>query len=587
MVDDENVSSTRQEKTMKEPKKSASAHKGRKAKTAKKQHAHAKAVVAKAASPKAESSDVTAVPLTKVLAGLLIVAVLFGSYMLLNKSPSGGIQAPPTTVASAGPTPTPGAAKLEFYVMSKCPYGTQVLDAIAPVLKKLGNSVDFRVNYIANDNGDGTFSSLHGQTEVDENIRELCAMKYYSNNYQYMDYITCRDKNIQSTEWQSCADQNGMDSAKIKACAEGQEGKNLLSASIVASNKRGAQASPTIFLNGQAYQTGRKESDFTRAICNTLSTKPDACNSIPEPVKFNVLVLNDVRCKDCDTKALEGRLLSMFPGASFRTVDYSSPEGQSLYSSTKVTYLPALLFDQKVTTDEGYKDIQRYFQQAGDYLSLMIGAGYDPYCDASPGHCSEQRCASRLACRPDVQNKLDVFVMSRCPYGVQALNSMKEVLNNIKNIKFGVHYIASYDEATATFTSLHGPTEVDDNIRELCAMKYYPDNNKFMDFIWCRNTDFNADWTKCVTDNGMDVTNLKACADGAEGKNLLKEDLKLAEGLQIGASPTWLTNNKYQFSGISAQDIKTNYCQRNSGIAGCEKTLSGDTGGVPASGGCG
>ena len=37
-------------------------------------------------------------------------------------------------------------AKLEFYVMSQCPYGTQVEDAIAPVLETLGDSVETHKN---------------------------------------------------------------------------------------------------------------------------------------------------------------------------------------------------------------------------------------------------------------------------------------------------------------------------------------------------------------------------------------------------------------------------------------------------------
>lgn len=55
---------------------------------------------------------------------------------------------------------------LDFYVMSQCPYGTQVEDAIAPVIERFGPAVDFKVDYIARDLGNGRFQSLHGNTEV-------------------------------------------------------------------------------------------------------------------------------------------------------------------------------------------------------------------------------------------------------------------------------------------------------------------------------------------------------------------------------------------------------------------------------------
>jgi hypothetical protein len=85
----------------------------------------------------------------------------------------------------------------------------------------------------------------------------------------------------------------------------------------------------------------------------------------------------------------------------------------------------------------------------------------------------------------------------------------------------------------------------------------------------------------------MDAAKIKACAEGDEGKKLLANDMQIANQLNIGGSPTWLANNKYQFSGISAQVVGSNYCKYNPGLPGCEKTLSADTGGVPANGGCG
>jgi hypothetical protein len=193
-----------------------------------------------------------------------------------------------------------------------------------------------------------------------------------------------------------------------------------------------------------------------------------------------------------------------------------------------------------------------------------------------------------MSCRKETPKTLDVFVMSQCPFGVQALNAMKEFLGAVKDVKFSVHFIGETDPTTGAITSMHGQAEVDDDLREICAMKYYPTSYKYMDFIWCRNANLkDTNWQKCATDNGMDAAKIKACAEGAEGKSLLSQDMKIAQNLGIGGSPTWLANNKYQFSGVAAAAIQTNYCKYNSAVAGCEKTLSQDTGGVAATGGCG
>ncbi len=603
--------------TTEEQKETVKLHKDSKPKTSRKPKAKRKRkTTATSKSTKKESVEshkttkkkdeeyVTAIPLDKLLAALLIVSVLLNAYLFfqIDANPTEAIK---PTITQPGNQPTQGGANvadskkvnLEFYVMSHCPYGTQVLDAIAPVLAKVGNYVNFKVDYIASINPDGGFNSLHGQTEVDENIRELCVMKYYPENYKYMGYIVCRDKTIQSTDWQSCATQSGMDVAKIKACSEGEEGSKLHVDSIGRSTKAQASGSPTIFLNSQKYSGGRRDADFLKAICNALSEKPAACSEIPEDAKIDIIVLTDKRCAACDTTPLEERLKGVFTSATIKKYDYSTPEGKKLYEETKVGVLPAILFDEKVSSSSGYSDVQSYLVPAGKYQSLRIGASFNPtkeVCDnkiddTANGKidCDDPDCENTLVCRQEIPKKLDVFVMSQCPYGTQALDAMKEVLANMKDADFSVHYIAGYDEATGQFNSLHGQGEVDENIRELCAIKYYPENHKYMDYIWCRNKDIRSTtWEGCAQEAGMDAAKIKQCAEGDEGKNLLKEDLKIAQELGIGASPTWMANNKYQFSGIAADAIRQSLCRYNQGLAGCENVLSTDTGAVPPSGAC-
>jgi hypothetical protein len=163
------------------------------------------------------------------------------------------------------------------------------------------------------------------------------------------------------------------------------------------------------------------------------------------------------------------------------------------------------------------------------------------------------------------------------------MNAMKEILPTLgSNVDFEIHFIAN-DNGDGTFTSLHGQPEVDENIRESCVMKYYPKPDDFMKYIWCRNANMKTDWQKCASDSSMDASKIKACSEGSEGKDLLRQKIKLSNDLQIGASPTWMANNKYQFSAIDAETAKSSFCQYNK-VSGCEKTLSGNTQGAQASG---
>jgi hypothetical protein len=133
---------------------------------------------------------------------------------------------------------------------------------------------------------------------------------------------------------------------------------------------------------------------------------------------------------------------------------------------------------------------------------------------------------------------------------------------------------------------MHGQSEVDEDIRQVCAIKHYNKNYKWMEYLACRAKDYRAtEWQKCAT-GGIDAKVIEKCATGDEGKKLFEADLQIAKGLKIGGSPSWIANGKYDFSGIEAEAIKKAFCAPNKNeIKGCEKTLSSNSG--APQGGCG
>ncbi|MBD3309592.1 hypothetical protein GF351_00045 [Candidatus Woesearchaeota archaeon] len=494
--------------------------------------------------------------------------------------------------------------RLDFYVMSQCPYGTQVEDGIKPVLDEMGEHIDFNLEFIMypKENYAGRedqfciedMCAMHGIPEVRGNMVQLCAARH--NPDSYMNMITCMNKDPSQIpeNWETCAQDNGLDVDAIKACYEGEEGLELLRQSAAKAQAAGATGSPTIYLNNQSYSGGRDKKAFMTAICNAFEgEKPEACSQIPEPGKVSVVVLNDERCEECDTKALVGQLKSMFPGLELTELDYSDDQGKEIYEEAGLKALPALLFEESVKEESNYARISNYMEAKGDYLSLRIAAKFDPtaeICDNgiddtgnSLIDCQDPTCKEKMVCRKEITEKLDVFVMSQCPYGTLALDAMEQVLENFgDSIDFDIHYIAT-ENPDGTFNSLHGQPEVDENIRELCAIEHYPEDFRYMDYIWCRNKDITStDWESCAEEAGMNSSVIKLCFEGDEGKTLLSENIKLAQSLGIGASPTWLANNKFQFSGIDAETVKQQYCKANPGLKGCENTLSSDTGGVAA-----
>ena len=303
----------------------------------------------------------------------------------------------------------------------------------------------------------------------------------------------------------------------------------------------------------------------------------------------NVIVLSDKRCTDCAfVDDVITQLLQVFPGLTTTKMDYSSTEGKQLFSDAQLRYLPAVLFSDDAKTAAGYSDIQDYLDPAGKYQSLRIGAQFEPACYNADGTVDCNKCSNKTECRPEKKNDLQVFIMADCPYGKQAIQALKPVVENFGDaITWDVHYIAS--EQNGTFSSLHGQYEADEDIVQLCVKAYSPD--ELLDYLYCRATNGvkGIDWHTCATDSGISsiaVKTIEKCINGSKGKELLSADIKIAESLDIGGSPTWMANNRYQFGGIDSETVKTNLCKYNAGLSGCDVKLNASTGGLAATGSC-
>ncbi|MBN1655199.1 MAG: hypothetical protein JXA30_15630 [Deltaproteobacteria bacterium] len=307
--------------------------------------------------------------------------------------------------------------------------------------------------------------------------------------------------------------------------------------------------------------------------------------------RTQLIVLGDKRCteRECQIAPMIEQLKTVTPGIDVVTHDWSEAECKSLFESEGLQALPAFLFEPSIEKNSGHARISRFLNKtrSGRYLLLNTGASFDPraeICDNKiddTGNglvdCQDSTCKEKLVCREEMPGRLELFVMSMCPYGTMAMDSMSEILDAFDHkIDFHIHFIASSSDKG--LSSMHGQPEVDEDIRELCAIKHFPKNHRYMEYIWCRNRNIRSgDWKKCTGQKGINAAAIEKCFEGEEGKELLREDLKLAEKLGIRASPTWLANNRYLMHGIAPEAVKEQFCSHNKGLAGCEKKLSTET----------
>jgi len=507
------------------------------------------------------------------------------------------VQAPP----AAEETPTP--LQVDLFVMSQCPYGVQAEEALFPALDRLDAHTRFRLHFIGGVGEDGSLDSMHGEDELTGDLLQICTAEKAPAKLRPLVLCMNQDASAIPGNFLECARSLGIDPAPVTACAEGDEGRRLLGQSFRLAEGMGIGGSPTLLLAGTPYEGPRTPEAYLRALCRSFSgTPPRTCQELPAPRPIPLTVVSDTRCSACGPAVEEGtrQLRTMFEGLQVRVVDYGTDEGKALYRllrDAEQPYLPAFLFGQEVTQDAFYAQVTRFFRPVGTYQMLAVEATFDPtseICDNQVDDdgnglvdCGDPGCAQTLACRPDRPNRLEVFVMSHCPFGILAIQSMKEVVEAFGDpLEFQVHFLAD-ETAPGTFESLHGPAEVEEDLRQVCVQRLAKKPRDFLAYLWCRNGDLSApDWQTCLPDRTL-ARKVQQCFQGPQGRQWLSEDLKIGEALGIGASPTWLVNNRHLANGLSPAEIQQMICQHNPALAGCKTPLSEGSGDLPSGGGCG
>jgi len=157
---------------------------------------------------------------------------------------------------------------LDLFIMSQCPYGNRSLKEIKKVIESFGKqrtNIEFRIDYIGR-NENGKLTSLHGENEIAEDKRQLCAQKHYSENYKFLDYVACRAEDFRKSDWQQCAT-NGIDAAKISSCANGEEGTKLLKESFNRASQLRIGRSPKWLINNKVEMMGSKADQIKEGYC--------------------------------------------------------------------------------------------------------------------------------------------------------------------------------------------------------------------------------------------------------------------------------------------------------------------------------
>jgi hypothetical protein len=173
--------------------------------------------------------------------------------------------------------------KVELFVMSYCPYGTQIEKGILPVVAALGNKIDFQTKFCS--------YAMHGEKEVVENLNQYCIEKEQPNKYS--DYLKCF---LDASDSAGCITKTGVNKSKMDSCVTKTDKKfSVLSDFTNKVNYQGSfpsfavekadndkynvGGSPTLIINGQEVSSNRDPESLLKTICSAFTNPPKECNA--------------------------------------------------------------------------------------------------------------------------------------------------------------------------------------------------------------------------------------------------------------------------------------------------------------------
>ena len=575
------------------------------------------------------------IKIPKILSGNVYTLLLFSSILFITSCGHLTQFIQPSQSINPSKDSKCSQPKIELFVMSQCPYAVEAEKTIIPVIKELKDRVDFTICFIAEENNEdtqeessppadeipeeneeqsmdqcsgefisegGKFKSLHGKSEIDEDIRQVVMATYYPA--KYLDYLLIRSDNFATDNWEECATKAWMDCHLINSIARTEEGEMLFRQNFKRAKELNITASPTLFIHGKRYKGQISQFGLKRIICKEGPAQ-EFCKSIPvcgtdadcsadgkvgvcvdpdtpqasctfiDPVHFTLTIITPKECPVCNPGQLVPLIQELFPGAQIEELASDSLKANKLINDLSIKELPALYFEKEVAQAARYEKIK-------DRLSAKKnGFLLDPHYIS----------ISYLLDRNEKKGDTSLFVESMSPMAIATEDFLIQD-GFFKKTDIKIHYIAgevkTQDQKKTTiltiqrdknnpgilhlkpqeekviFKSPKGLQEIQENIRQICINKYYPEQH--LDYLSCINKDLgknegSIDWRQCLVGEKIDHQKIDSCTNGKEGMNLLLKDIALIEELGISFCPSYLVNNKILLKGIDPLSFKMIYTE--------------------------
>lgn len=271
-----------------------------------------------------------------------------------------------------------------------------------------------------------------------------------------------------------------------------------------------------------------------------------ACSLIP-PAEKRAKVLTPEEAKAAAEKFINENLL---PSNIKATINNAALEG-GVYN---------------INLDVGGKNYTSYMTKDG---SKFFQEGIDMEDFADQNQTQAQIDSSQVQAPADNvpksdKPKVELFVMTHCPYGLQAEKGFLPAVNALGDkidarVRF-VHYF------------LHGEEEERETYNQVCLREEQAD--KFNDYLSCFIAE--GDGGKCAAQTGVDKAKLENCL-ASKSKEYYSSDSALSRQYGVQGSPTLVINGVQSSAGRDSAGYLAGICAAfNNTPAECSSQLSSD-----------
>lgn len=189
-----------------------------------------------------------------------------------------------TKAQALADVPKQDKSKVELFVMSHCPYGTQIEKGMLPVLDKIGSKIDFSLKFCD--------YAMHGEKELKEQMTQYCIQKNEAGKLTA--YLKCFLAD--ETKSAACIKSTGINQSKLDSCVAVTDKEYKITAGFkdqstwvngrfpafnvfkTENEQYGVQGSPTLVINGKQVSSGRDANSLLAAVCAGFTNPPAECN---------------------------------------------------------------------------------------------------------------------------------------------------------------------------------------------------------------------------------------------------------------------------------------------------------------------